>query len=101
MQWSFIKEGVNMKSVTYFDAILAQSNASIPHRREEREEREGMLEATSRVKSNQWKYPFLLRGSRAKKKTENKKKKRKTCRPSSRKRNQPSKKSNNRSLYST
>ncbi len=43
------REGVNMKSMIYCDAILAQSNISMLHRGEEREE---IFETTSRVKSN-------------------------------------------------
>jgi hypothetical protein len=43
------REGVNMKSVIYCDAILAQSNIWMLHRGEEREE---IFEATSRIKSN-------------------------------------------------
>jgi hypothetical protein len=38
-----------MKSVAYYDTILAQSNASILHQGEEREE---MFEASTRVKRN-------------------------------------------------
>ncbi len=60
---------VNMKSVTYCDAILAQSNTSILHQEEEREE---MFEANSRVKTNQWTRLFVLRAVRTEK---NKKKK--------------------------